>query len=146
MSSACERYLAENPEPVIRWKYDRIFQDGILTANSVNQDRHSLKSSPVINQLLSDRNADGRIPFLPYDKWFGAHWVLSILADLRYPAGDEALKPLLDQCYEQWLSKDHEKYIRTINGRVRRCASQEGNCIYYSVALGLADDRTTELA
>ena len=35
---------------------------------------------------------------------------------------------------------------QTINGRVRRCASQEGNCYYYSLALGLADDRTEELA
>ena len=32
-----------------------------------------------------------------------------------------------------------------INGRVRRCASQEGNCIFYSLALGLADERTEEL-
>jgi hypothetical protein len=29
---------------------------------------------------------------------------------------------------------------------VRRCASQEGYCIYYSLALGIADERTEELA
>jgi hypothetical protein len=52
----------------------------------------------------------------------------------------------LEQSYEVWLSKDHEKNIRLINGRTRRCASQEGNCIYYSLALGIADDRTEELA
>jgi len=95
---------------------------------------------------LCDRNPDGRIPYHPYDKWFGAHWVLSILADLGYPEGDKTLKPMQEQCYRVWLSKEHEKYIRTINGRVRRCASQEGNCIYYSLALGLADERTEELA
>ena len=92
------------------------------------------------------RNSDGQIPYHPYDKWFGAHWVLSILADLGYPEGDESLKPLLEQCYDWLLSKEHQKYILTINGRVRRCASQEGNCVYYSLALGLADERTEELA
>jgi len=108
--------------------------------------REELGFSPILQRLLSDRNDDGQIPYHPYDKWFGAHWVLSILADFRYPAGDDTLKPLLEQCYRVWLSKDHEKYIRMINGRIRRCASQEGNCIYYSLALGLADNRTEELA
>ena len=108
--------------------------------------RKELELSPIIQRLLSDRDSDGQIPFNPYNKWFGSHWVLSILADLGYPEGDDTLKPLLEQSYAVWLSKEHEKYIQTINGRVRRCASQEGNCVYYSIALGLADERTEELA
>jgi hypothetical protein len=96
--------------------------------------------------LLIDRNAEGIIPFHPYDKWFGAHWVLSILVDLGYPQGDVSLSPLLAQSYQVWLSKEHAKYIRMINGRTRRCTSQEGNYIYYSLALGIADERTEELA
>jgi hypothetical protein len=36
--------------------------------------------------------------------------------------------------------------IKTIAGRVRRCASQEGNALYSLLTLGLANDHTDELA
>ncbi|MFZ2097210.1 MAG: hypothetical protein WAV05_11300 [Anaerolineales bacterium] len=71
---------------------------------------------------------------------------MSILVDLGYLQGDVSLSPLLAQCYQVRLSKEHAKYIRMINGRTRRYAYQEGNCIYYSLALGIADERTEELA
>ena len=81
-----------------------------------------------------------------YKKWDGAHWVLSILADLGYPAGDEVLRPLMEDVFETWLSKEHEaRHLRMIDGRARRCASQEGNAIWSSLQLGLADSRTDEL-
>jgi hypothetical protein len=32
-----------------------------------------------------------------YAKWQGAHWVLSALVDLGYPAGDVALAPMRDR-------------------------------------------------
>lgn len=142
----CIQALADHPEPVIRWNLDRYVLEAQQTISAQQAGMQELAASPIIKRLLSDRTADGTIPYNPYDKWFGAHWVLSILADLGYPQGDPVLKPLLEQCYQVWLSKDHEKHIRMINGRVRRCASQEGNCIYYSIALGLADTRTEELA
>jgi len=44
------------------------------------------------------------------------------------------------------LGERHQKQIRSISGRVRRCASQEGNALYALLALGLADERTEELA
>jgi hypothetical protein len=137
--------LSNQPDPIIRWKARRYHagQGSIIAEQSTS--REELKSSPVLVQLLTDQRQDGSIPYHPYDKWFGAHWVLSILADLGYPEGDESLKPLLDQCYAWLLSAEHQKHIRMINGRVRRCASQEGNCVYYSLSLGLADDRTEEL-
>ena len=81
----------------------------------------------------------------PYSKWQGAHWVLSLLAELHYPAGDEQLYPLQIQAFDWLMSKNHLKSIKTINGKVRRCASQEGNAIYYSQVLGLKDDRIEEL-
>lgn len=138
--------LIEYPDPIIRWKTQRYFVNDALSAEEIEKARKELTHSPTIRGLLSDQKEDGRIPYHPYDKWFGAHWVLSVLADLGYPAGDVSLKPLLEQCYSLFLSKEHEKNIRMINGRIRRCASQEGNCIYFSLALGLADQRTAELA
>jgi hypothetical protein len=105
-----------------------------------------LLQTELVRRLLGDQNEAGLIPYHPYNKWFGAHWVLACLADLGYPAGDERLRPLLEQCYGWLLSKEHEQRIITLEGRVRRCASMEGNCVYYSLALGLADDRTQQLA
>ncbi len=145
MTEDCVQSLSASPEPVIRWKYHHLASGLPLSAAQLQQSRQELDSSPLIRTLLRDRNPDGCISFPPYNKWFGAHWVLSILADLGYPPGDTSLQPMLEQCYQLWLSPEHEKYIRTIAGRVRRCASQEGNCVYYSLALGLADDRTTQL-
>jgi hypothetical protein len=146
MTDSLIQYLLEYPEPIIRWKIIRNILDDNRSSSEIQQARNNLVSSPIIKQLLINRDKEGRLPYHPYDKWFGAHWILSILADLGYPEGDESLKPLLDQCYSWLLSEEHVKYIRNINGRVRRCASQEGNCIYYSLALGLADERTDELA
>jgi hypothetical protein len=44
------------------------------------------------------------------------------------------------------LGEKHQKKIRCIAGRVRRCASQEGNALYALLALGLAEERADELA
>jgi hypothetical protein len=138
--------LVQHPEPLIRWKTARKFVGYAPSSLVLKKLREDLASSPIVQQLLSDQKDDGRIPYHPYDKWFGAHWVLSLLADMDYPEGDVSLKPLLEQCYKWLLSIEHERSIQIINGRVRRCASQEGNCIYYSLALGLADHHTEELA
>jgi hypothetical protein len=145
-SDSLIKYLQEYPDPIIRWKLYRNGLEYDPSSYECQTARKELPSSPIIQRLLRDRNSDGQIPYHPYDKWFGAHWVLSILADLGYPAGEMSLKSLLEQSYDWLLSKEHAKYIKMINSRVRRCASQEGNCIYYSLALGIADDRTEELA
>jgi hypothetical protein len=76
----------------------------------------------------------------------GAHWVLAALADIGYPPGDASLVPLREQVYGWLFSEEHEKRIVDIDGRVRRCASQEGNALFAMLTLGLADERTDELA
>ena len=137
--------LSNHNDPIIRWKTARYLIEETISVKDFTKIHEELKTSPIIRQLLGDQKDDGRIPYHPYDKWFGSHWVLSILADLGYPEGNDALKPMLEQCYEWLLSNEHQASIRKINNRVRRCASQEGNCVYYSLVLGLADDRTQEL-
>jgi len=139
------RFLSRHADPIIRWRTKQALLSG-YASSEITEARNDLAHSPIIQGLLRDKQDDGGIRYHPYDKWFGAHWVLYLLADLGYPAGEEALKPLLEQCYAWLLSKEHAKHIREINGRTRRCASQEGNCIYYSLVLGLADQRTQELA
>jgi hypothetical protein len=99
--------------------------------------RDELPHSPLVAGLLSERDGQGQIPWHPYQKWRGAHWVLACLADLEYPQGDASLKPLMEQVYRWLLGTQHTHSIKTIDGRVRRCASQEGNALYASLVLGL---------
>jgi hypothetical protein len=108
--------------------------------------RLEIKNSPLVQKLLSERDAAGQLPNHPYAKWIGPHWVLADLADICYPPGDEGLIPLRERVYKWLFGEKHRKQIRAVNGRVRRCASQEGNALYSLLALGLADGRTDELA
>ncbi|MFX0050399.1 MAG: hypothetical protein ACFFAJ_03130 [Candidatus Hodarchaeota archaeon] len=108
--------------------------------------RTAVKSSSKVKLILSERDNHGKIPYHPYKKWYGAHWVLVSLADLGYPSSDVNLIPLREQVYKWLFSEKHEKSIKNINGRVRRCASQEGNALYSLLTLGLADEKTEELA
>jgi hypothetical protein len=115
----------------------------------------------VVRRLLSPRLADGTFPGSPYAKYWGAHWALLLLADLGYPPGDASLLPLRGQVYGMWLDPErtrervvaHEarRYmsrpgVPIIEGRARRCASQEGNALYATLKLGIADDRADRLA
>jgi hypothetical protein len=96
-----------------------------------------------------------------YAKYTGAHWVLADLADIGYPPGDVSLAPLRDQVLDHWLAPAHTRErivereaaryksrpgVPIIDGRARRCASQEGNTLYAVLALGLADERVDQLA
>jgi hypothetical protein len=137
--------LINSEEPSLRFKVSVSLLGRDPESAQMRKLRKEIRSSPRVKLLLSERGKDGRIPFHAYKKWHGAHWVLSVLADIGYPPGDQSLIGLRQQVYEWLLSEKHEKSIRTVNGRTRRCASQEGNAVYYLLTLGLADDRTDEL-
>jgi hypothetical protein len=138
--------LLNSPEPSIRYKFLANVLGRDPDSQEVAKIRREIRTSPRTRRLLSEVNCSGEIPWHPYKKWNGAHWTLATLADIGYPPGDKSLKPLCDQVLAWLLSKDHEKHIRTIDGRVRRCASQESNALYALLALGLADSRAAELA
>jgi hypothetical protein len=86
------------------------------------------------------------VPGHPYRKCQGPHWTLVQLELIGYPAGDRALLPLRERVYD-WLLRP--AFLRPPSTmaypdqphRVRRCASQEGNAILYSLRLGLEDER-----
>jgi len=138
--------LLRSPEAAIRYKASVKLLGAPADSTEALGLRAQIPGSPAALTLLSEQGSDGKIPLHPYQKWRGAHWVLACLADLDYPPGDEALRPLLEQTYAWLLGKAHTANIPTIQGRVRRCASQEGNALFASLALGLADDRSEELA
>ena len=138
--------LLNSDEPSIRYKV----LTGVLGAKSdsseITELQEQIKTSRRVKLLLSERDEDGKIPHRPYAKWYGAHWVLADLADIGYPKGDDSLIPLREQVHGWLFSKEHEKKIKSVKGRVRRCASQEGNALYYLLSLGLADAKAEELA
>ncbi len=107
--------------------------------------RAEIAREGIAQRLLSERGLDGTIPHHPYSKWRGAHWVLAALADLGYPPGDPSLIPLRDQVYDWLFDEKRLAGIPTINCRTRRCASQEGNALYATLALALEDERTPRL-
>jgi len=101
--------------------------------------------------LLAGRQSGGTIDTHPYRKWQGPHWTLYSLALLDYPPGDPQLLPLRDQVYDWLLDPAHLEFRQSLlipgqEDRFRRCASQEGNAIWYSIQLGIDDERTRELA
>ncbi len=112
--------------------------------------REAIRRSDMARSLLSHRGDDGMIDTHPYRKWQSPHWTLYSLAQIDYPPGDRSLRPMRDQVYEWLLEPAHLKFRRSLlipgqEDRFRRCASQEGNAIWYSVRLGFEDARTQEL-
>jgi len=109
--------------------------------------RQSIGSTHRSLRLLHHRRSDGTIAPHPYRKWQGPHWTLVQLALTAYPKGDESLTILRDQMVEWLLAPDHLEFPRSVlypeqPERFRRCASQEGNAVWYSVVLGIEDGRT----
>jgi hypothetical protein len=150
------RKLLASHEPSIRLRTRTEILGQSLDSPTVRELQEKIKRSERIALLLSLRESNGQLPVHPYAKWFGAHWVLSILADLHYPPGDTSLIPLREQVYDWLFSKQHLEYTRgheayaglvfKIRGLTRAHASMEGNTLYYLNALGLADDKTKVLA
>jgi len=137
--------LLQADDPALRYKMlvDVLGLDP--DSSEVAAVREEVRASERVRRLLAERDAEGCIPHGPYAKWYGAHWALAALADIGYPPGDVSLIPLREQEYAWLLSEKHEKAIRTLQGRVRRCASQEAYAVFALLTLGLTDSRTEEL-
>ncbi len=159
MGDVVEQLMASE-DPCVRYRALVDVRGAPPACPEARQLRETIRSSFRVKQLLSLRSPDGRMPGV-YDKYTGAHWVLADLADIGYPPEDASLAPLRDQVYETWLAPAHTRErivereavgyksrpgVPIIDGRARRCASQEGNALYATLALGLADERADQLA
>ena len=139
--------LLASEEPAIRYKTRVNVLGEDPASGPIRKLREENRGCPRVAALLSERNDKGLIPHNPYSKWCGAHWVLSILADIGYPAGDKALGPLAEHVLDCWLSPLHIQGVRVLDGRPRRCASQESNALYSLLTLGLGEsERLDQLA
>lgn len=141
MNTIVEKLLASE-EPAIRYKTRVNLLDEDPGMSEIRQLQDEIKHCERVRTLLSERSSDGKIPYHPYAKWYGAHWALVALADLDYPAGDEDLLPLREQEYAWLLSPAHLRSLKNNikAGRTRMHASLEGNAIFALLKLGLADE------
>jgi hypothetical protein len=147
MSDATVAALLDSPEPSIRYKARAHILGEDPASPSLGALREDVRASHRVRRLLNGLSApDEAAPHHPYAKWVGAHWVLALLADLGYPPGDPALLPLRDRVYDWLLSHGHVSRVPVLQGRARRCASQEGNALWATLMLGLADERAGALA
>ena len=106
---------------------------------------------PWIEALFTGQQPDGKFArsdgsdIHPYTKWMGIHWRLVSLLELGISPGEpRALAAVEDEL--AWLTgHEHRSRIPTIDGRTRRCASQEGNALAACCRLGIAQDPRVEL-
>ena len=143
--------LLISQNPVILFKVHKYLLKTAMDSPEMTDLQEQIRTSIMARALLSQRRPDGTIYTNPYAKWQGPHWTLFCLAQIEYPPGDSQLLPLLNQAYDWMLAPEHFKFPRslTIPGqedRVRRCGSQEGNAVWYSMKLGLVEKRTSKLA
>ena len=153
--------LLDSPEPAIRLKIRLSVFDADPSSSEILALREAVRGSETVSALLQ-RDASGTPHFLGdkvYTKWKGPHWILSALADLGYPPGDEVLRPTVSRLFDVWLGDQFQtefeagskagayskQGIPIVNGRHRSHASQQGNALWTAHKLGLADERSDQL-
>ncbi|NHJ84122.1 MAG: hypothetical protein FK734_01585 [Asgard group archaeon] len=142
MFSEVVNQLINNPDYAVRLKtYSQLLELEFDTKELKNTLANLKENSVTISQLLYYLRDEKLNQTHVYNKWLGAHWILSSLADLKYPSNDAFLKPGIEKEFEWLLSDDHWERKQMIDGRKRFCASQEGNAIYSIISLGFFDER-----
>ncbi len=136
------RQFLKGSDPLLRWKINRSLLQIPPDDPNMKLLASTVRQCDRVQRLLKEQENDGTVPHHPYAKWYGAHWILAILADMEYPAADDRLQPLLIQDLDWILNKKPAR----INGRYRVCASQQGYSLYSMLKLGLSTDKAPELA
>lgn len=153
--------MLRSAEPSIRYKTRVHVLGESKFSKGIRKLRQEIKNSKRVKKLLRHRDEKGCIKPArhAYKKWSGAHWVLATLADIGYPE-DKSLSPIVEQVITTWLQPQYtesvvmkkpipcykDKAVPIINGRARRCGSQQSNALYAALTLGFNDERTDRLA
>jgi hypothetical protein len=153
--------LLRSAEPSIRWSTRvRVIGEN-PRARALRALREEIRGSTRVRALLSRRARLGRpgTARAVYYKWQGLHWVLAALADLGYPEGDATLFPIRDRVLGFWTGPAYfrefdaktravayrQRGVPVMEGRHRRCASQQGNALWSAMTLGIADEHAEVL-
>jgi len=155
--SATTEALLHHDEPAIRWKTRVRVLGEDPGARPLRRLQREIRRSPRVRRLLEGHAAQ---PIGTYTKWLGSHWVLAALADIGHPGGPE-LTPLVDEVLATWLDPGFQREyvprsssppprtsprgVPVIDGRHRRCGSQQGSGLLSAVRLGVVDERAARL-
>lgn len=154
--------LLKSREPSVRYKLQTLVLGASRFSPKVRRLRLEVKKSPRVRSLLRHRNRVGQLEPVKnvYRKLWGAHWVIASLADIGYPEKDRSLYPVIEQVLDFWIlpifsesvvreteqPAYKDKAVPIIQGRARRCASQQGNALFSALALGYQNERTERIA
>src|SRR6266496_1210927 len=140
-------WLLESDDPSIRYLTLTEILDRPSDSKEALAAKKQIPNGPIVKTLLSGQRADGGFGVHPYQKWTGAHWRLVSLVELGIPPRFRPAVKATDLVLKWLLGEAHLHNVPKINGRYRRCASQEGNALAVCSRLGLADDpRVVKLA
>jgi hypothetical protein len=129
-------WLLGSTEPAIRYLTRRD-----LLGEPAEDDLAAILDGPLVSGLLAGQRPDGGFGGHPYHrKWTGAHWRLVSLVELAVPAGEPRALAAAGTVLDWLTGARHRASIVTIDGLVRRCASQEGNALAVCCRLGMAAD------
>jgi hypothetical protein len=140
-------WLLDSGDPSIRYLTLTEILDRPSDSKEILEAKKQIPNGPAVKTLLSGQRPDGGFGVHPYQKWTGAHWRLVSLVELRIPPGFRPAVKATDLVLKWLLGEAHRSNVPKINGRYRRCASQEGNALAVCSRLGLAEDpRIVKLA
>src|SRR5256712_7650119 len=141
------KWLLESGDPSVRYLTLIEILDRTSDSKEVLLAKKQIPNGTVVKTLLLGQRADGGFGVHPYQKWTGAHWRLVSLVELGIPTGFRPAVKATDLVLRWLLGEAHLGNVPKINGRYRRCASQEGNALAVCSRLGLAEDpRAVKLA
>jgi hypothetical protein len=140
------RWLLSSSDPSVRYFTHTDLLETPAESEAVQASKRQIPNSERVQILLTGQHPDGGFGVHPYHKWTGAHWRLVSLVELGVPPG---FAPALRAVEQElaWLTGDQHRLhaIQLIEGRTRRCASQEGNALAVCCRLGMADDPRVRL-
>jgi hypothetical protein len=142
-TAAALAWLLASDEPAVRYLTRRDLLGDPETAAAA--DAAQVLEGPTARALLAGQRPDGGFGVHPYRKWFGAHWRLVSLVELAAPAGEPRLQAAASTVLDWLTNRSHLDRVPVIDGRARRCASQEGNALAVACRLGMAGDPRAEL-
>ena len=138
-SSAVE-WLLQSEDPSVRYFTLTDILDKQKDSPEVEKTRKLIHSGPKVCTLIDGQQSDGGFGVHPYQKWTGAHWRLVSLVELGIPQGFRPAVRATNLVLNWLLGEAHVRNVPQIDGRYRRCASQEGNALAVCSRLGIAQD------
>jgi hypothetical protein len=135
-------FLCAHENPVVAYRARRLLAGESEQSPAVRRLRRAIGASEMAQRLRMGLRMER---FNPYRKWQGPHWTLYSLAEIGYPAGDQALLPVRQRVLDWMFAPAFLKPPSTAiypdqPERPRRCASMEGNTIWSQLVLGIVDE------